>query len=434
MNYLVLNSTGALELKSSTTTSDLMSISLDPYSHYGDGVELKVKFRATDPDLSLDSLKLELKFIDIATQDIIFTATGSMSLDENAINAINSVVDATEEFRDFNIKINDLTTFLAKVQLSQAFNGVNDLGRKEVSIPWNAGQIQSNVDSIFSILTELDELPTRLAFAFKNNVSVFTQLLRVIDKLNIRLFVELDPTLTIDQAISIAEDLSPFDHRVSFIWSPNLARPINSTGLKGKKTLRLVMGTLMGWHALRDARTNNAGIPPYQDPIAGFDYPFSYIGMEKRADIRFGDVERKRLAKAQISCVERRVFRTGVRFILCDVLNANGDNSAILKLINASDISMFIDNTINQIIDRHLLKGLETMIDDATKECTKFLDACTTKDRRLLVNSSEIGGYYNFKITPRADRPDDAVDVENNYHPQGAARAAYYTSTIEKKG
>lgn len=74
------------------------------------------------------------------------------------------------------------------------------------------------------------------------------------------------------------------------------------------------------------------------------------------------------------------------------------------------------------------------MIDDATKECIKFLDACTTKDRRLLVNSSEIGGYYNFKTTPRADRPDDAVDVKNKYHPQGAAQAAYYTSTIEKKG
>lgn len=49
----------------------------------------------------------------------------------------------------------------------------------------------------------------------------------------------------------------------------------------------------------------------------------------------------------------------------------------------------------------------------------------TIKDRRLLVNSPEIDVYYNFKITPRADRPDDAVDVENKYHPQGAAQAAY---------
>ncbi|WP_252513315.1 hypothetical protein [Acinetobacter baumannii] len=144
------------------------------------------------------------------------------------------------------------------------------------------------------------------------------------------------------------------------------------------------------------------------------------------------DTARKRLANAQINVVERQNYRSGIRFILGDVLTANGDNTAVLKLANSSDIAMFIDNTINAIVLRHLLKGMTTFIEDATKECKKFLEACTSKDRPLLVQSQELSGLFELSITPRADRPDDAVDVSLGYHPNGCTRAAYSNFAVKK--
>ncbi|MBJ9425223.1 hypothetical protein [Acinetobacter seifertii] len=432
MNFLLMNAMGELTLSNVESPAAVMQIAIEPYSHLGDGVSLDVRFFATETTITPESVKAELVFKDTVTGDQIYKFTGSLNTDETAVNSISAVIDATEEFKTFEINILDDLNFANAIQQSNAFNALSTLGRKYVPIPWSSDALESNINQVFDILTQQDVPPTRLAVAFTDNVPLFTELLRVADELNIRLIVELDPTLTIDQAVQIGNDLSPFDHRVMLIWNPTLSRPINAVGLNGKRTPRLAIGKILGEHALRDARTNTAGIPPLQDPIAGFDYPFKFTGMQKRGDIVLDDTARKRLANAQINVVERQSYRSGIRFILGDVLTANGDNTAILKLANSSDIAMFIDNSINAIVMRHLLKGMTTFIEDATKESKKFLEACTSKDRPLLVQSKELSGLFELSITPRADRPDDAVDVSLGYHPNGCTRAAYSNFAVSK--
>ncbi|MGQ1228561.1 hypothetical protein ACT4YP_20640 (plasmid) [Acinetobacter baumannii] len=432
MNYLLMNAMGVLTLSNEPSSAAVMEIALEPYSHLGDGVTIDLRFFATEPTITPETVKAEIVFIDSVTGDQIYKFLGSLNTDETAVNSISAVIDATEEFKTFEIIIHGEDSFANAIQQSEAFNALNTLGRKVVSLPWSSGPLESNINQLFDILTQRDVPPTRLGFAFTDNVPLFTELLRVADELNIRLIVELDPTLTIDQAVQIGNDLSPFDHRVMLVWNPTVSRPINAIGLNGKRTPRLAIGKILGEHALRDARTNTAGIPPLQDPIAGFDYPFTFKGMQKRGDIVLDDTARKRLANAQINVVERQNYRSGIRFILGDVLTANGDNTAVLKLANSSDIAMFIDNTINAIVLRHLLKGMTTFIEDATKECKKFLEACTSKDRPLLVQSQELSGLFELSITPRADRPDDAVDVSLGYHPNGCTRAAYSNFAVKK--
>lgn len=428
MNYLLLLPDGSLVTSQNTDVNAVMTISIDTFSHLGDGVQLITKFRATEAIISPSTITCELVFSDYATNDQIYKLMGTFAATN--INSIESVANASENFRTFEVDIPNIASFNTAIQQCEAFNELNSLGRNKAVHEWESGPLESNIDQIFNILTEADVPPTRLAMSFTDNVPLFTQLVRVIGKLNIRLFVELDPTLTVDQAIQVAQDLAPFDDRICFIWSPNLAYPLDTQMLRGKKIPRLVLGTLLGWHTKRDAATDTKGIPAYHNPIAGYDYPFTYKGMTKRTDIVLGDSERKRLANAQICVVERQVFDTGVRFILGDVLTANGDNTKLLKLINASDIAMYIDNRINKIVKRHLLKGMDTFIDDATKEAVKFMNACTSKNRPLLVKSETLGGLYDLKITPREDRPFDAANVENFYRPQGAARQAYHYSNV----
>lgn len=422
---------GELDLSSEPDPNAAFTLSIEPYSHLGDGVELVAKFRATSPQLEPSNITLELSFVDYATNDTIYNFVGTLGV-ESDTNSLLSVVDASEEFKTFDMAFGGVNAFIPALQQCDAFNAVNTLGRKEVAFDWISGPLESNIEDVFNILTQADIPPTRIGMAFADNVPLFTQLVRVIDKLNIRLLVELDPTLTVEQVVQVADDLLPFDDRVAFIWSPNVAYPLDAVRLRGKKVPRLALGRILGWNTLRDAQTDAKGIPAYHNPIAGFDYPFNFKGMERRPDIILGDLERKALANSQISVVERQVYDTGVRFILGDVLTANGDNSSLLKLINASDIAMYVDNRINKIVLRHLLKGMDSTIEDATKEATKFLDACTSKDRPLLVKSETLSGFYDLKITPREDRPFDAINVENNYRPQGAARAAYHYSNVVK--
>lgn len=430
MNFLIMDELGTLSLVKAVIGTPSLSIAIEPFSNLGDGVEVKARFIATDSIVDIESLKLELIFQDQATGDSIYTFTGTLDPDLNTMSGLTSIIDATEEFATFDIQLG--ADFFTAVKLSAAFNPINTLGRNSVKVDWVSDAPVSNVDKVHDILTQATDKPTRLYMYFTDNVPLYMQLLRVSDTLNIRLFVEFDPMLTVDQVIQIANDLKPMDHRVTFIWSPNLARPINAQTLRGKKVGRLIGGKLMSEHTLRDARTNSLGIPPYQDPIAGYDYPFTYLGLEKRRDVVLDDPTRKRLAKAQINVMQPVSYRAGTRFILGDVITANGDPTALLQLINSSDIAMFIDNTINAITLRHLLKGMDTYINDATRECTRFLESCCTKERPLLVHSETLGGYFDFSITPRQDRPFDAVDIRLGRRPQGAVRAGYVDSSVVK--
>lgn len=439
MHYLYIGPQGYLFLKRENDLNEMflgtpLVILMDPHSHLGDGVNVRVKFTATDPHITLENIKMELTFFDTATNDEIYKFIGTLDPSESATNSIMAVAEASQEFKEFSVSVPNADQLIQYIQLCDAFNLYGTLARKELDLNWDSDPIESNVNAVFNILTQLDDLPTRLGYAFTDDVALYTELLRVADHLNIRLLVELDPTLSVDQVEQVAQDLSPFDHRVSFIWNPNLARPLNAQGLQGKLVPRLAIGTLLGRNALRDAQTNVKGIPPYHTPIAGHDYPFKFIGMTKRPDIVLDDTARKRLANVQVNVVERQVFRTGKRFILGDVLTANGDHTSALKLLNSSDISLFIDNTLNAIVMRHLLKGMSTYIEDATKECTKFLDSCVTKDRPLLVRSTEINGYYELSIVPRSDRPFDASDVTCNYCTNGASRAAFSNFAVVKPG
>lgn len=428
--FLVMGTDGALSLEEDLIGTPPLWTNLEPYSFLGDGVELHLNFKQTDQVINADSVKLEIAFIDQLTNDVIYKFIGSLGSDINQTNNLVSIIDATEEFKDFEVKTG--SGFADAVVLCSAFNPLNSLGRNKKVLAWQPEIPPPNVDQLAKTLMRGRNKPTRLYMRFDNNVTTFTELLRVADMLNIRLFVELDPMLTIDQVIQTASDLMPNDDRVSFIWSPNVARPINAQSLKGRKFGRLIGGTLMAWHTLRDANKDGNGIPAYHNPIAGYDYPFSYRGLDQRPDIDLDDTTRKRLANARINVMQVIDFRAGERFILGDVLTGNSDNTSLLKLINASDISMFVANTINAITMRHLLKGMTSYIEDATKECTKFLDTCCTKARPLLVHSEKLNGFYDFSITPRQDRPFDAVDVKLGCRPQGATRAAYSNFAVEK--
>lgn len=416
-------------------SSALFELSFDLANHLGSGVMLSAKIKQmTSEDLPVGNIQaasallLDLNFYDEATQDIIYQVKGYLNPDDNVTSSIVSILEAMDDFSQVELTIGPDIADIVELYF---FNEYNSLGRNsaETVVP-NA--IMPVVANPHDIITSQDIEPNNLYMQFYDDFGLFTNMMRAANKLNVDLWVELDPTLTLDQVYMIANDLAPDDHHVRFVWSPILARPLDAVGLKGKKIPRHVGGYIMAQLLRRRANTDIHGIPPLHIPIAGHDFPLKFLSMEQRADVMLDDVARKKLANLKVNVVQRVRFDSGVRFIIGDCLTAYNDKTSVLKLTNASDISTFIDNRIKGIIRKHLLKAMDTFIADALVECTAFLDACTTKERPLLKRSEEFSGFYDLSILPREDSPYDKVHVKCRYRPQGATRAAFLDTEVTK--
>lgn len=402
----------------------------DPHSKMDSNVELQMSIFQKSSSLRPEDLILKLTWVDTYHGDEVLSIQGSMNPDEEDFSSIVSVAQATEEFAMFELFISD--EFEDYIKDFEGFNPLNSLGRKSVSVELDADaeKVALKDQSLFDAIVEFDDRPNYLGMFFTGDTALFQTLLRVSETLNIPLKVELDPTLTPEQMVQIANDLSAFSHRVEIIVNAAVARPNSATTLRGKKTPRYALGTIMGYTLLRNANTNAQGIPPLQNPIAGYNFPIRWAGMEMRSDVKFNEEVRNDLAKAKVNVVLLERYDTGSRFVLSDCLTQYDSKTSVLRLTSSAEISMFIDNRLIQICKRHLLKSKATFKADALRECQSFMESCASAG--LIVDSEDLGSKYTISITDRVDRPHDAVDLNAGYRPEGAVRAVYLATAVHK--
>lgn len=435
-NYVLSATTSDMQISLSDSPSPPMvgnpifNLYFTCANYFDDSVQAKVSVSQTGQSLSPESMKLNIAFLDSDTDDSIYKFTGFLNPNEKASNSIVSIVEANSDFSDVELDFYPGTNFVGATG-ADYFNAYKGLDRNYILINVPVQEI-SHAPDIYQLITKQDVPPTLMYTQFTDNLSTLTELMKVANKLNVRLYVELDPSLTLDQALLTGEDLSLFDHHVAFIWSPIRARPINAEDAKGKKVPRHTGGVLLAYNLKRYANVNQDGIPAIHRPVAGYDFPIKFIGIEQNPDVVLDDEALKALAEVRINVIQRESYPAGVRFVLADCLTAYGDNTSVLKLINASEISMFIDNRLKQICKRHLLKDIEATITDSLTEGQRFMDACTSKSRPLLRKSKVTGNYYTLNITPREDRPHDAVNLASSYLPQGTGRQVYMDTEVTK--
>lgn len=425
---MALGYDGDFFLEKNESIDGLFSLDFVPYNAFDQDVVLQIKVIQNFNTDALSDHSLQLTFVDDVTGDVIYDFTGTFSADENDPASIVSKMLASEEFASVELSLN--SDDIGDLNNDSSYNPINTLARQSVimSLPTLSYEVADLYDTLIS-----QDYPANVMYMYFNgtNLDEFMAVQRVANKLNIRAWVEFPPDLSIDQAIDYANNLAPNDAHIAFLYAPIVARPSGATGLKGRKVPRTIGGALLSRYVLRSANINSNGIPAIHRPIAGYDYPFTLPGIAQAPGILLDDTARKRLADARINVLQRQVTTNGIRFIIGDVLTTYQDKNSLLALVNASEVSMYIDNNIIEIVKRHLLKPTENTISDSLRDCTKFLANCTTSDRRLLTQSDQIGGqFYALSITPTASRPHDAVDVELAYHPQGATRAAYLRTTV----
>lgn len=427
-DYLVLNldSDDGLTVTKNTGSGDVFSLIFEPYNVFDENVKLQAKIIQSIDDDALDSHSLELTFIDDLTGDIVYQFKGALIANEDDYKSIVNVMLASEEFANVELIVESDTIDGDDLD---AYNPVKTMNRKyeQFDLPAFSREIPDPYD----VIVNQDYPANVMLFNFNgDNLADFITCQRAAEKLNIRLWCELPPDMTKDQALAVANSLNPEDSHTAFLLSPIVARKLGSTSLRGRKVPRRSGGQLLGKYVLRAANVNNNGVAPIHEPIAGYYHPFYFAGIEQAPNFVLDDTARKQLANAKINVIERFVSGAGVRYILGDIQTTHPEKS-LLGLVNSSEVSMAIDNKVIEITQRHLLKPTLNTISDATRDIKRFLDSVTTDDRKWLTQSAEIGGgYYSLKIEPSASRPHDAIDIELAYHPQGATRAAYLKTTV----
>jgi hypothetical protein len=412
---------------------------------FDDDVRLDVAFTArtgvqADEDLSLSDIVCRLTWRDSEDGSVLYEIVGTLGLapaetpKRGALRSLPDVANGSGYFSDFSVNLaniadpegvflgienpagNPRSSWSSKNYYSLTQQPIQNLGPSVVT--------QGYLSEIYEEFAGGTVRPTYMVLTDINDLSVLNMLMAVADRANNHLLLELDGSLPPLEVASLYEGLSITDQRVTAYYNGNKALPRDATSQNLPKVFRSAVGIQLGYRLLRNAATDQNGIPPLHIPIAGYDFPIRFRGME--VGYKLSESVLNRLAEAKIIPI-----RFEERWIFGDVLTSYDRIDSQLYLSNAAEIETYTANGVIQIIRRNLLKPMGNHIRQSTQQCTELLDQCVAAG--LLVPSEELDGQpYQLSITPRAGREYDASDVIFNRRCETAARASYLTTTVER--
>lgn len=417
--------------------SDALRLDYELHDHLGDSAVLDVSFRLkTGATTALpENTIMALVWRDAVTDDVIYQIDGVLgglgsNPDDTAL--LVNRMEAMEAFKFVELFVYS-ADFQDAIEGSDGYNLPNSRGKNKISIDLPDDQPDSfNADTVIDLLVLMEPRPAYIVLPQVEDLTLLDACLVAGKKLNIPLKAELDPTLTLDQATSLAESLDVDSHLCELIWSAVLSRPRDAVSLRGRKKPRRAIGAIMGDYLLRNARIDQKGIPPIHTPVAGFDFPMGFKAMEMRGDVLFNEGAVENLAVAKINTVRRIVYDQGVRFVLSDVLTQKKSADSALRLVNAAEIISYTTNRCIDILRRHMLKRQKAFLTDASRDINEFLSACYSAG--LLVVGEDLGGKaFDFSLTPDAVKPFERVRLKLNRCPEGATRGVLFDDDVVSK-
>ena len=424
MTNLKLTSSGSLVLGSNVAAT----LSLNFITHsFLQNTELEVAFFSKiSVPTSLSDITLRLRIIDSTTGDEVIKVQGIIDSDPDNLASIVAVADATEQFEQFDLLLNDA---LSAILLCSAFNQANSLGRNKalLALPDEIPPA-FDADKTYTLITNLVDAPAYLVLPVGSELAVYVALLRVAEKLNIPLDVEVDSTLTTEQVAQFAESLDAQTGQVQLIWSPNICRPRDAIPLRGRKIPARYIGQYIGDKLLRNARTNAQGFAPIHYAVAWKDYPFKKKALELRPDVVLDEPTLEMLAQAKVNVVRPINFER-VMYVLSDVLTQRQSKNSALRLVNAAEIAMRTKNDVVDILKNHMLKPTEDYLDKASKEIYKYLSDAATSG--WLKPAEDLNGKpFAFSLIPDQDYPFERVRLYLARRPEGATRAVIFDEDV----
>lgn len=411
-------------------------------------VDDKTPAKANDP---LNNLLFDITFADkvddsmiTSMQGRLYTGGGADELENNYPNDFSYITQKL----DFHGALDSSNDFFEQVETTyskdnaaqvvdalKAVKALKDHGtyrKAEIVIDVPASKVvEPTPEQITRTLIDMRERPRYIVVCSTDDMPVIEATTKVMDKLNCHVLLDLGKINDWVAASALAESINIKDHRFWVFWNPNVSRPSNSASVLSRKKWRPCVGDYLGQLLVRNALTNASGIPPVNRPVAGYDFPVSFRDMETMPSVSLDEEAQNALASAGVNVVLNERFDAGDRWIYGDAITQYDSKTSALRLINASEITTYVDNAVVSIAKKHLLKGMASYVNDADAEIRRFLNACSSAG--LLQPVAELSGkLYGLEVAPRADNPFEKVDIRLVKRPEGCARQVYFETTITK--
>lgn len=453
--YLALTNSG-LKLSTTDDASALLQIAMTGNYVFDNNAELVVKITddktATDPSDPLNNLIFSLTLQDkidgseiTQVQGRVYVGGGIEALEEDYPKRFDYIarkldfVGATDSKDDFfdvvetRYDITQASQIVDALNAAKLINAMSAYRIKQVTLPILATSNDTDLtgEAVRKALLKSDDVPNYLVMAGIGDLVMIESVIAAMDSLNIHLFIDVGELTDWRSVAAFAQSIASDDHRIRILWNPNKSRPSNATTILARKKWRPCVGDYLAKHLLRNAIVDSNGIPAFHVPIAGYNFPVTFTGMSQLDSVDLNEEAQNALADAGVIVVMNERFQNRTRWIYGDVLTQRNSDTSALRLANAAEIETYTANGVIEIIKMHLLSNMPDFLDKAYRDCTRFLDACIA--RGLLRRAEQLNGkHYALEITPRADKPFEAVVVKFARSPVGAVRQAYLETTINK--
>lgn len=444
--YLKMTETGTLVFDSTPNPSAPLQIELSTAYVFDDDVRLKLAIydtkEPTPSDDLLHNLNFVLDFVDVPTaqsivnvQGRLYTGGGIDELAEKHPTNRSYIIKKLDSYSGddggfFAITTQYDNTQAATIKERLPITQLSTKRKQERAFELPKQDVPNDVvvdsDILTRQLTDLD--PDYIALTNVDDLGLFEVVASVVDTNNCHAFVELGHLSDHRQVVALANSLNVDDHRIRLLWNATVSRARGTTF--GKKGRRPCVGDYLAKHLVRNGFRNNDGIPPLNIPIAGYNFPVLFNGIAMAEGVYFDAESENMLANAGVIVLKSERFGNQTRFVYADVLTQYDSENSALRLSNAAEIATYTAKMVIGIVKRHLLSDM-TNFQRAYSDCTRFLNACVAAG--LLVPAEQLNGkYYELEITPRADKPFEAVDIYLARRPVGAVRQAHLRTTVNK--
>lgn len=298
-----------------------------------------------------------------------------------------------------------------------------------LSIPATA-EVDATPDEVHKRLMSLQQRPNYIAIADMSSLPIIEAAAEVMNKRNCHLMLDVGDFTDWHTVVALVNSIGINDARCTVLWSPNKSRHARAATVLARKKWRPCVGDYLGKHLLRNARTNESGIAPLHEPIAGYRYPIVFKDMEKMAGVDLDEEAQNAIASARVIPVIYEEFSDGGHWIYGDALTQYDSKTSALKLTNAAEIATYTTNVVIGIVKKHLLKAMSSFIEDVQDEAGSFLDKCATAG--LLQPSAELDGKYYVLTALPTDNSFEKATVTLIRRPEGCARQVIFSDTVTR--
>jgi len=377
------------------------------------------------------SLRITIEILDKTSLQVLYRAVGAVhpdSVDEfNQTRYIGDLASDVFVFSAGNLPNASYQEALEDSTMGLMLDGTRLFVRKSVD-PFNhvdTTYVNSEMDTAVNALRYTNEDFGYIMGGGTQSVPLLTRLIALSYHTETLLAIDVPSNKTEEEAITWVTALNVDNFLISCYWTPlKCDEPLN-----GGKQSWGSSGAQIGLRCNRNARLNNLGFAPKNNPIAGKDWPLPRSGITQLRTPTANQLSA--LAKAKINPVILDKFSDGSRYTFRDSLTMARTLISKKKLISVAEMSAHLNQMVVRIGKDHIQKGMTVAIARCRAQIERLCQNAEASGWLVPSRDPQMFGLTHvLEIKPNEAHPNDWMDIRFSVSFDGVARVLIIEQTI----